>query len=130
MKLKKIDLKNIIAAGHEQDCLVLLIERGKELEYLEFPAPRAAYEGLQQVSDYANDISLPEQKEVPQSDLRPQSIPLFINESGVFNRVKNRVNSQQGLMVEAALAMVDEPSQTWEMLGNVNLTRDSRGDGC
>ncbi len=46
MKLNKINLKNVIAVGHEQDQLVLLIDRENEIEYLEIPSPRAAYEGL------------------------------------------------------------------------------------
>jgi hypothetical protein len=46
MKLNKIDLKNIIAVGHDQDQLALLIDRGNAIEYLEIPPPRAAYEGL------------------------------------------------------------------------------------
>lgn len=60
MKLSKIDLSNIIAINHNQDKLGLLIDRGSEMKYLEIPAPKAAYQGLNQVADLANDIpSLP-----------------------------------------------------------------------
>ncbi len=124
MKLNKIDLKNIIAVGHDREHLALLIDRGNEIEYLEISAPRAAYKGLKQVADYTNAISLPEQIEPPQSGLRAQPIPLFTNDSGVFNRVESRVDSQSSLVVECSETMIDEPPQTWEMLGNVNLTRE------
>lgn len=124
MKLNKIDLKNIIAVGHDPDHLALLINRGNAIEYLAISAPREAYEGLQQVADYLNDISLAEQIEPPQLPLRPQPIPLFINSSGVFNRVENPPNSQSCLERESSEAIIDEIPQTWEMLGNVNVTRE------
>ncbi|WP_157871820.1 hypothetical protein [Gloeothece verrucosa] len=57
MKLSKIDLSNIVAINHSQDKLGLLIDRGSEVEYLEIPAPRAAYQGLNQVANLANKIS-------------------------------------------------------------------------
>ncbi|MGB3403641.1 MAG: KTSC domain-containing protein [Microcoleaceae cyanobacterium] len=122
MKLNKIDLKNVIAAGHNQEDLVLLIDRGNEIEYLEISAPQAAYEGLQQVADYANPPCPPQLKHQSQTELRPKPIPLFANESGIFNRVENRTESQSSLTVESAQSTEDEPSQTWEMLGNVNFS--------
>lgn len=124
MKLNKIDLKNIIAVGHAQEQLALLIDRGNAIEYLEIPAPRAAYEGLQQVADYINDVSLSGEIEPPQLPLKPQPIPLFANPSGVFNRVENPPNSTPCLEEECPEAVIDEVPQTWEMLGNVNLTRE------
>ncbi|MBZ8180190.1 KTSC domain-containing protein [Oscillatoria salina] len=53
MKLNKIDLTKIVAVGHEQDKLGLLIDRGKDVEYVEISAPTAAYQGLQQVNNLA-----------------------------------------------------------------------------
>ena len=47
MKLSKIDLSSLKAIAHDDDGLKLLIERGSEIEYIEIPAPLAAYEGLQ-----------------------------------------------------------------------------------
>jgi hypothetical protein len=124
MKLNKINLKNVIAVGHEPDRLALLIDRGNAIEYLEIPAPRAAYEGLQQVADYINEVSLSGQIEPPQFPLRPQPIPLFVNVFGVFNRVENPPNSQACLEEECPEAIMDEVPKTWEMLGHVNLTRE------
>ncbi len=47
MKLSKIDLSSLKAIAHDDDGLKLIIEREHELEYIEIPAPLAAYEGLQ-----------------------------------------------------------------------------------
>jgi KTSC domain len=47
MKLSKIDLSRLKAIAHDDDGLKLLIEREDEIEYIEIPAPLAAYEGLQ-----------------------------------------------------------------------------------
>ncbi len=114
MKWRKIDLKNIIAVGHDPDQLGLLIDRGNEIEYLEVPAPKAAFEGLKQVADYSNGKKLPPQ--------RRQPIALFANDSGVFNRVEN----QSRVEVESAQLPIDKVSRTstWEMLGTANLTID------
>ncbi|MEC4982839.1 MAG: KTSC domain-containing protein [Oscillatoria sp. PMC 1068.18] len=58
MKLNKVDLAKIVAVGYEQDKLGLLIDRGEDIEYLEIPAPNAAYQGLQQVNDLAASRNL------------------------------------------------------------------------
>ncbi len=47
MKLSKIDLSSLRAIAHDEDGLKLLIEREDKIEYVEIPAPFAAYEGLQ-----------------------------------------------------------------------------------
>jgi len=49
MRMSKIDLSSLKAIAHSDDCLKLLIDRGDEIEYIEIPAPLAAYEGLQQL---------------------------------------------------------------------------------
>lgn len=51
MKLNKIDLSNLIAIGHADDHLELLVDRGDAVEYLEVPAPLAAYEGLHHLEE-------------------------------------------------------------------------------
>lgn len=55
MKLNKINLGSLIAVGHENNRLGLLCDRDEGLEYIEVPAPQAAYEGLQQVAALANE---------------------------------------------------------------------------
>jgi KTSC domain len=47
MKLSKIDLSSLKAIAHDEDGLKLIIEREHEIEYIEIPAPLAAFEGLQ-----------------------------------------------------------------------------------
>lgn len=59
MKLSKIDLSNVVAIGHEDGMLGLLIDRGNDIEYLEIPAPSVAYQGLAFVNYLANIPSLP-----------------------------------------------------------------------
>jgi len=49
MRLSKIDLTNLVAIGYADGDLGLLIDRGNEIEYVEIPAPIAAYFGLQQI---------------------------------------------------------------------------------
>jgi hypothetical protein len=55
MKLTKIDLSQIVAVGHNNGQLGLLIDRGEEIDYIEIPAPEVAYDGLQSVSNLANN---------------------------------------------------------------------------
>ncbi|MBP0001179.1 MAG: hypothetical protein J7641_19670 [Cyanobacteria bacterium SID2] len=55
MQLLKIDLSSIVAIGHEDGKLALLVDRGDAMEYLEVNAPQAAYSGLQAVSAIAEE---------------------------------------------------------------------------
>ncbi|NEO26005.1 MAG: KTSC domain-containing protein [Kamptonema sp. SIO4C4] len=56
MKLNSIDLKKLVAIGHDEQKLALLIERGAtDREYIEVNAPKAAYDGLQAVSALVNE---------------------------------------------------------------------------
>ena len=55
MKMNKIDLTSIVAVGHEDGYLALLIDRGDEMEYIEVPAPADAYFGLQGVAELADE---------------------------------------------------------------------------
>ncbi|NJL02388.1 MAG: hypothetical protein HC910_18175 [Spirulinaceae cyanobacterium SM2_1_0] len=54
MNLDKIDLANLVAIGHTDATLGLLFDRGAEWEYVELPAPREAYFGLQRVAALAS----------------------------------------------------------------------------
>lgn len=53
MKLVKIDLKNLVAVGHEEGLLGLLIKRGNKMEYLEISAANTAYRSIQKIADIA-----------------------------------------------------------------------------
>ncbi|MEL7035988.1 MAG: hypothetical protein AAFO04_10275 [Cyanobacteria bacterium J06592_8] len=65
MKLKKIDLSQIVAVGHNEGQLGLLIDRGEDIEYIEIPAPKVAYDGLQYVSNFANNPVIPQLDQDP-----------------------------------------------------------------
>ncbi|MCW6050565.1 KTSC domain-containing protein [Lyngbya sp. CCAP 1446/10] len=57
MKLSKIDLSNVLAVGHSNGQLGLLIDRGEQVEFIEIAAPEAAMQGLQMVDFIANTDS-------------------------------------------------------------------------
>ncbi|NHC37250.1 KTSC domain-containing protein [Scytonema millei] len=59
MKFSKLDLGNLVAVGHSDGYLGLLIDRGDEFELVEVPAPIEAYEGLQHVNSLVNTNALP-----------------------------------------------------------------------
>ncbi|MCU0542722.1 MAG: KTSC domain-containing protein [Oscillatoriaceae cyanobacterium Prado104] len=54
MKLSKIDLSNVLAVGHSNGQLGLLIDRGESVEFIEIAAPEAALHGLQTIDFIAN----------------------------------------------------------------------------
>lgn len=58
MKFSKLDLGDLVAVGHSDGYLGLLIDRGDELELVAVPAPFEAYEGLQHVNSLVNSNSL------------------------------------------------------------------------
>ncbi|MFB2920725.1 MULTISPECIES: KTSC domain-containing protein [Aerosakkonema] len=55
MRLVSIDLKNIVAIGHAEGYLGLLLDREGEKEYVEIPAPSTVYKGLQKIAYIANN---------------------------------------------------------------------------
>ncbi len=75
MKFSKIDLSSVVGVNHDEEGLGLLIDRGGELEYLEIPAPFAAYEGLQQLNSLAQSPQQSLQASPP--SLAPEKIESF-----------------------------------------------------
>ncbi|MBD2677448.1 MULTISPECIES: KTSC domain-containing protein [Nostoc] len=64
MRLSKVDLSSLVAIAHSDGYLQLLLDRGKELEFLEIPAPIQAYEGLQELNEaIAETTALPFEEE-------------------------------------------------------------------
>jgi KTSC domain len=62
MKLSKLNLSNVVAIGHSDGYLQLLLDLGNELEFVEIPAPVEAFEGLQHLNDVvAEQIQIEEQ---------------------------------------------------------------------
>ena len=65
MKLSKIDLSSLKAIAHADNCLKLLVEHDHEIEYIEIPAPLAAYEGLQLLERAISAPTLTPAPEIP-----------------------------------------------------------------
>lgn len=60
MKLSKLNLSNVVAIGHSDGHLQLLLDIGEEMEFIEIPAPVEAYEGLQHLNEIvAESVALP-----------------------------------------------------------------------
>lgn len=127
MRLAKIDLRNIVAIGHDNDRLGLLIDRGEAIEYLELPAPRAAYDGLQVVAAVAeNEIPvLPESSESPQLPSKRQAIAMLPVASKMATAIGYN-ESEQRLQVEFKNGSVyqysDVDGETWQALQNAEST--------
>ncbi|PLZ99950.1 KTSC domain-containing protein [Fischerella thermalis CCMEE 5268] len=79
MKLSKLDLGNVVAIAHSQGHLQLLLDLGNELEFIEIPAPVAAFEGLQ----HLNEI-VAEAKDLPAYE---QSIAMLPMNSSMANAI-------------------------------------------
>ncbi|NET10733.1 MAG: KTSC domain-containing protein [Symploca sp. SIO2B6] len=61
MAMKKIDLSKVIAVGHRDrdNILEVLVEQDNEYEYMEVPAPYAAYSGLRDLADALDPDVIP-----------------------------------------------------------------------
>jgi hypothetical protein len=66
MKLTQIDLTNLVAIGHNNNKLGLLIDQEGDLEYVEIPAPQAAFDGLQQL-----DAVIASESSAAEIDMQP-----------------------------------------------------------
>lgn len=121
MKLAKIDLSNVVAVGHEDDRLGLLIDRGDEVEYLELNAPPAAYQGLKQVSSLATNpgaqlTGSPEPAQLPATETPIAMLPVCSSMAKAVGYDRQR----EVLQVEFNNGSVYQYSQveteTWEYL--------------
>ena len=117
MRLSKIDLSSIVAVGHSDGNLGLLIDRGEEIEYIEVSAPKAAYQGLQEVSSLA----------APESVLPPAQKQLLmqpVNSSMAKAVGYDRTN--QTLQVEFNSGSIYQyagvEQETWESLQTADST--------
>lgn len=117
MRLSKIDLSNIVAVGHCDGYLGLLIDRGEEVEYIEIPAPNAAYQGLQQV----NSLAAPDLAALPQAE-PPAMQP--VNSS--MAKAIGYDRADQTLQVEfnngSIYEYVGVEQETWESLQTADST--------
>ncbi|MEG3991210.1 KTSC domain-containing protein [Microcoleus sp. Pol7_A1] len=127
MKLSKIDLSNVLAVGHSNGKLGLLIERGEEVEFIEIVAPEAAKEGLQMVDFIANTDSTElsagiELKEIASS---PEPIAMMSVDSEMARSI-GYDEEEQVLQIEFSSGSVyqysDVEPQMWESLQDADST--------
>lgn len=74
MAMKKIDLSQVVAVGHRDNTLEVLVERNDEFEYVEVRAPYEAYSGLRDLSDAIDPnivIPLNEPRQLPAASTNP-----------------------------------------------------------
>ncbi|PMB52010.1 KTSC domain-containing protein [Fischerella thermalis CCMEE 5201] len=111
MKLSKLDLSNVVAIAHSQGHLQLLLDLGNELEFIEIPAPVAAFEGLQ----HLNEI-VAEAKDLPAYE---QSIAMLPMNSSMANAIGYDSNTNI-LQIEfhngAVYQYSDIDQDTWQDL--------------
>jgi hypothetical protein len=55
MNYRKVDLSQIVAVGHDNNCLEILVDRGDNLQSIAVAAPIEAYEGLGYLQDIVED---------------------------------------------------------------------------
>ncbi|MEG3897409.1 MULTISPECIES: KTSC domain-containing protein [unclassified Microcoleus] len=127
MKLSKIDLSNVLAVGHSNGQLGLLIDRGSEVEFIEIVAPEAAMQGLQMVDCIANTDSTElsagiELKEIASS---PEPIAMMSVDSEMARSI-GYDEEEQVLQIEFSSGSVyqysDVEPQMWESLQDADST--------
>lgn len=128
MKLTKLDLSNIVAVGHANGQLGLLIDRGETIDFVEVVAPEAAYHGLQQVAFIASDEfaelnhNLEEFEEFP---THPDEIPMLPVQSSMANAM-GYDQERQILQIEFASGAIyqyaDVEPETWDSLQDSDST--------
>lgn len=86
MKLSKVNLSHLLAISHDDEHLGLIIDRGDDLEFVEIPAPLAAYEGLRQL-DAIVASDAPSAADFNQLPGVNQSLPMLPVQSSMANAV-------------------------------------------
>ncbi|MBP0020985.1 MAG: KTSC domain-containing protein [Cyanobacteria bacterium SBLK] len=112
MNLDKIDLTNLVAIGHDNEKLALLIDRGDNMEYVEVRAPKAAYDGLQEVAAIASD-------KIPVLEENTENSTFFVQATRSHCTAAIGYNPQQELLqvefVNGAVYQYEEVEpETWE----------------
>jgi hypothetical protein len=128
MRLNKIDLTKIVAIGHEDDHLQLLIDRGTDIEYLEIPAPFAAYAGLQQLdeiirSDYPIFEAVLGSTPLPSNEPEIAMLPARSTMANAVGHDSDRQLLQVEFQTGAIYQYEDVATETWAAL----QAADSKG---
>ncbi|MEG4344529.1 KTSC domain-containing protein [Microcoleus sp. A003_D6] len=127
MKLSKIDLSNVLAVGHSNGQLGLLIDRGEQVEFIEIAAPEAAMQGLQMVDFIANTDSTElsagiELKEIASS---PEPIAMMSVDSEMARSI-GYDEEEQVLQIEFSSGSVyqysDVEPEIWESFQDADST--------
>ena len=121
MRLTKVDLTKLVAVSHNDEHLGLLIDRGNSLEYIEIPAPLAAYEGIQEL-DFLVALESPELNAATDDDYlleAEKDIPMLPVESSMAQSLGYDAERQL-LQVEFRSGSVyqyeDIDEETWDAL--------------
>jgi hypothetical protein len=127
MKLSKIDLSNVLAVGHSNGQLGLLIDRDSEIEFIEIAAPEAAMHGLQMVDLIANTDSAElsagiESTEIASSDESITMLPV----SSAMAKSIGYSEETETLQIEFSSGAVyqysDVEPEIWESLQDADST--------
>ena len=127
MKLSKIDLSNVLAVGHSNGKLGLLIERGEEVEFIEIVAPEAAKEGLQMVDFIANTDSTELSAGIELKEIASSGEPIaMMSVDSEMARSIGYDEEEQVLQIEFSSGSVyhysDVEPQMWESLQDADST--------
>lgn len=127
MKLSKIDLNNVLAVGHSNGKLGLLIDRGEEVEFIEIVAPEAAMQGLQMVDFIANTDSTELSAGIELKEIASSCEPIaMMSVDSEMARSIGYDEEEQVLQIEFSSGSVyqysDVEPQMWESLQDADST--------
>jgi hypothetical protein len=127
MKLSKIDLSSVLAVGHSNGQLGLLIDRGKEVEFIEIAAPEAAMHGLQMVDFIANTDSTELSGSIQSKEIAPSCEPIaMISVDSEMASAIGYNEEAQVLQIEFSSGSVyqysDVEPEIWESLQDADST--------
>jgi KTSC domain len=127
MKLSKIDLSNVLAVGHSNGQLGLLIDRGSEIEFIEITAPEAALHGLQMVDFIANTDTAELSADLESPEIASGCEPIaMMPVNSTMAKSIGYDQEEQVLQVEFSSGSVyqysDVEPETWESLQDADST--------
>jgi len=127
MKLSKIDLSNVLAVGHSNGQLGLLIDRDSEIEFIEIAAPEAAMHGLQMVDLIANTDSAElsdgiESTEIASSDESITMLPVSSAMAKSIGYSEETETLQIEFSSRAVYQYSDVEPEIWESLQDADST--------
>lgn len=127
MKLSKIDLSNVLAVGHSNGQLGLLIDRDSEIEFIEIAAPEAAMQGLQMVDFIANTDSTELSAGIESKEISSSCEPIaMMSVDSEMARSIGYDAEEQVLQIEFSSGSVyqysDVEPQMWESLQDADST--------